>query len=145
MSIADAGYYDGLNQRLLDALPNARNVLELGCANGRLGRRYKELHPEARWTGVDIVAGAVETASSYLDAVHLIDVESGSLDAVGSSFETIVIGDMLEHIREPERLLTRLLDLSTADAKLVCCIPNMSHISVLVFRLVNSATSLDLA
>ena len=43
---AATNYYDGLNLKLLDAIPaKARRVLELGCANGLLGRRFKELHP----------------------------------------------------------------------------------------------------
>jgi predicted TPR repeat methyltransferase len=52
-------YYDGLNQKLLHAIPtNARKVLELGCANGRLGQRYKELNRKSRWVGIDIAASA---------------------------------------------------------------------------------------
>jgi len=33
---------DGLNEKLLAAIPPSKNVLELGCATGRLGQRYKE-------------------------------------------------------------------------------------------------------
>ena len=41
-----SNYYDGLNEKLLAAIPaQAQRVLELGCANGRLGRRYKEVNP----------------------------------------------------------------------------------------------------
>lgn len=33
-----SAYHDGLNAKLLDAIPtDARHVLELGCASGRLG------------------------------------------------------------------------------------------------------------
>jgi hypothetical protein len=36
-----SNYYDGLNQKLLAAIPtDAQRVLELGCANGRLGQRF---------------------------------------------------------------------------------------------------------
>ncbi len=140
MSATEAGYYDGLNERLLNAIPAALNVLELGCANGRLGRRYKEQHPDARWTGIDIVAGAVETASRYLDAAYVLDIETGSLDGIGTGFDAIVIGDVLEHLKAPERVLERLLELSTADATLVSCIPNMSHISVIERMLAGDIT-----
>ena len=35
-------YFDGLNQKLLEAIPaDARNVIEFGCANGRLGEAFK--------------------------------------------------------------------------------------------------------
>ena len=133
MTAASDTYYDGLNQKLLDAVPDVGNVLELGCANGRLGRRYKELHPSARWTGIDLNPEAVTTAKPYLDAAYALDLDRDvdALSAIGSGYDAVVIGDVLEHLKDPERVLARLLALTTADAKLVCCIPNMSHISVL--------------
>jgi SAM-dependent methyltransferase len=133
-------YYDGLNEKLLHAVPDAGKVLELGCANGRLGRRYKELHPDARWYGVDLNAEAVKTAAHVLDGAFALDLDVDSLDAIGSGYDAIVIGDLLEHLKDPERVLTRLLEVSTADARLVCCIPNMAHISVLERMLAGDIT-----
>ena len=54
------GYFDGLNERLFAAIPpDARNVIEFGCANGLLGAACKNGHPAMRWTGVDLSAAAV--------------------------------------------------------------------------------------
>ncbi len=125
-------YYDGLNQKLYNALPkNAHKVLELGCANGYLGKLYKEVNPNSTWWGLDLSAQALETASQHLDQVFAIDLDCDSLTTIEKGFDLIVIGDLLEHLKNPEKVLDALYDLATQDAKIVCCLPNMAHLSVL--------------
>ena len=126
-----SGYYDGLNEKLLNAVPDVRKILELGCANGRLGQRFKELHPHAQWYGVDVNDDAVQTASTVLDGAFRLDLDDDSLAGIGSGYDAIVVGDLLEHLKDPELLLRRLRDISTDEARLVCCVPNMAHITVL--------------
>lgn len=138
-----SNYYDGLNQKLLAAIPaDARRVLELGCANGRLGRRFKELHPGVTWWGVEMAADAAATAAQHLDRVIQLDLDRADLAQLEGGFDTIVIGDLLEHVRDPARLLESLYDLATADAQIVCCLPNMAHLSV-IERLVAGDISYD--
>ncbi|CAN5231920.1 hypothetical protein BH09PSE6_BH09PSE6_24530 [soil metagenome] len=138
-------YYDGLNLKLLDAIPrDSMRVLELGCANGRLGRRFKELSPLTEWWGVDINEAACTAASAVLDRAFLLDIDRDGLAAVGRGFDVIVIGDLLEHLRDPQRLLESLYDLATPDARIVCCLPNMTHLSV-IERMVAGDISYDAA
>jgi 2-polyprenyl-3-methyl-5-hydroxy-6-metoxy-1,4-benzoquinol methylase len=138
-----SNYYDGLNQKLLAAIPaDAKRVLELGCANGRLGQRFKELHPGVTWWGVEMSAEAAATAAQHLDRVVQFDLDRADLAQLEGGFDTIVIGDLLEHVRDPARLLESLYDLATADAQIVCCLPNMAHLSV-IERLVAGDISYD--
>ena len=138
-----SNYYDGLNQKLLAAIPDdARHVLELGCANGRLGRRFKETHPQVQWWGVDCSAEASATAGEHLDRVFTADIDSMDLSTLGRGFDVIVIGDLLEHLRRPQAALEALYDLSAAGAQIVCCLPNMAHLSV-IERLVAGDISYD--
>lgn len=123
MSPAGRNDSNELNEKLLNALTDARSVLELGNANGGLGRRYKELHPGARWTGIEA-----------------LDLDADALDGIGSGFDLIVIGEGLERLADPERFLARLLERATDDARLICCVPNMSHISVLERMLAGDIT-----
>lgn len=127
-----SNYYDGLNLKLLAAIPaDARRVLELGCANGRLGQRFKELHPQAEWWGVDVSAQAAAEAARHLDRVFTLDLDEADLSVLGTGFDVIVIGDLLEHLRSPAAVLDALYDLSAEGARIVCCLPNMGHLSVL--------------
>ncbi len=128
-----SNYYDGLNLKLLAAIPaDAKRVLELGCANGRLGRRFKELHPGVHWSGVELMADAAATAAQHLDRVIQLDLDHAELSQqLEGGFDAIVIGDLLEHVREPGRLLESLYDLAAPHAQIVCCLPNMAHLSVI--------------
>lgn len=138
-------YYEGLNLKLLTAVPaDARRVLELGCANGRLGRRFKEDHPGVQWWGVDRSTQATEVAGRYLDRVFNLDLDRLELAALGRGFDVIVIGDLLEHLANPEAVLEALYDLSAPGARIVCCLPNMAHLSV-IERLVAGDMSYDAA
>jgi SAM-dependent methyltransferase len=134
---------DGLNLKLLDAIPAmAQRVLELGCGDGRLGRRFKELHRATHWCGVDFTSEAVQQSSAHLDHVVQMDLDHIDLSRLPGPFDVIVIGDLLEHLRQPLRLLEGLHDLATADAQIVCCLPNMAHLSV-IERLVAGDISYD--
>ena len=124
-------YYGGLNEKLYAALPSAARILELGCAAGRLGERYKQLHPEVYWVGVDLNDQALRLAATRLDATHRLDVDAGDLSVVGADFDCVVFGNLLEHLKCPETLLNALQKVTTPEATLVCCIPNMGHISVI--------------
>ncbi len=138
-------YYDGLNLKLFDAIPKAANrILELGCANGRLGRLYKESHPRSQWLGVDSSGDAIAAASQSLDRVFTIDLNRDDLGILAAmeKFDVVVIGDLLEHLIHPDKLLDQLYRLTTPDAKIICCLPNMAHISV-VQRLLCGDMSYD--
>ena len=99
------GYYSGLNTSLLKALPSSKRVLEIGCAEGLLGSRYLQANPGAQWIGVDIHPPSVAQAKQVLTEAHRIDVEQESLECLGGGFDLIVLGDVLEHLKDSESLV----------------------------------------
>lgn len=127
------GYYDGVNKKLYESIPKGeKKILELGCANGRLGELYKSNNPLAHWTGVDYSESAVALAKTTLDRAEQIDLNNFDTKSFFNSekFDVIVIGDLLEHLQDPESTLEKLHEISHSDTEIVCCLPNMAHISV---------------
>ena len=124
-------YYEGLNEKLYKALPNARRVLEIGCAGGRLGAAYKQANPKAYWCGVEMVPEIAERAAQMLDKVICGDVNSIKAEDFDEPFDLVVCGDVLEHLIDPEFTLRNLRKLVSTGARLVTCVPNMGHISVI--------------
>jgi 2-polyprenyl-3-methyl-5-hydroxy-6-metoxy-1,4-benzoquinol methylase len=128
-------YYAGLNNKLLANIPPfKRKVLELGCAAGRLGEKYKSENPHTEWHGIDISMSALSEANQVLDATYLINLDQDyDLSRILSQrdFDAIVIGDLIEHLVNPEPLLESLHQITTSDAELICCIPNMSNAEVI--------------
>jgi len=132
----------GVNERLYAAIPKAAKVLELGCGGGLLGERYKREHPGTHWVGVDVSGEALQLAATRLDATHCVDLDVAMLDNVGSDYDCVVMGNLLEQLKYPERLLEQLKAITVAEVALVMCVPNMSHISVLE-RLIMGDISYD--
>ncbi len=130
VAAADSAYYEGLNEKLLAAIPAAaRNVLEFGCANGRLGEACKHRQPGLRWTGVDIRVG--DAARKRLDEVVPMDLDAPDAARLRRDYDVVVFGDLLEHLRDPEAFLSFAHAVSAPSARLVCCVPNMAHASVI--------------
>ncbi len=116
--------------------------MELGCANGKLRRHYKEINKQTYWIGIDINRKVIYETSKYLDEAHEINIDTSELENTGNDFDVIVIGDLLEHLKILENLLDKIYDLSLPTASVVCCIPNTSHIGI-VERLISGYFSYD--
>jgi SAM-dependent methyltransferase len=130
MSTAKPGDEDNL--KLLGAIPaSARRILELGCGDGRLGRRFKQMRPDVQWWGVDASADALRAAAPHLDRVIELDADAADLSVLEGGFDAIVIGSLLPQLRHPERVLAALYDLTSAGAHIVCRVQNIGHLSVI--------------
>jgi 2-polyprenyl-3-methyl-5-hydroxy-6-metoxy-1,4-benzoquinol methylase len=129
-------YYDWVNENLLYLLPlDARLVVEIGCAGGAMGHRYKLSNPQARYVGVEYHAEAARIAAYRLDHVVVGDVEQLDAAAVGvvpGTVDCLVYGDVLEHLRDPWTVLRRHAAWLRPGGMAVACIPNVQHWSVFV-------------
>ncbi|MFO1148431.1 MAG: methyltransferase domain-containing protein [Alsobacter sp.] len=130
------GYFSSVNPDLLRRVPlTADCVLEVGSGDGALGRRFKMRNPQTQWLAIEVDANAARTAAGVLDDVLHADVErlgEAELDAflAGRTPDVLVFGDVLEHLREPEAALARLVDRLAPGGAVVACIPNIGHWSV---------------
>lgn len=132
------GYFDNVNSDLLARADiSAGCVLELGCGTGALGGALKLRAPLARIVGVERDAGAATQARKVLDAVVEGDAEAaGTLDALdralaGAPVDLLLIGDVLEHLRDPWAMLSALRARMRESGAAAICLPNAAHWSLL--------------
>lgn len=82
-----------------------KRVLDVGCSTGYLARILRGTGNVV--SGVEIDPEAAEQARPALDRLVVGDVESMDFSEhfEAASFDVVVFGDVLEHVREPARVL----------------------------------------
>jgi glycosyltransferase involved in cell wall biosynthesis len=93
-----------------------------------MSRVLRELGCEV--TGVEIDAKAGEIAAAYCKRMVIGDLDHLGLDFGGERFDVVVAADVLEHLKDPLRILQRVRQLLEPDGHLVVSIPNIAHLSV---------------
>ncbi|MGE5323691.1 MAG: class I SAM-dependent methyltransferase [Actinomycetota bacterium] len=119
----------GRNRVLVDLAAQGRQILELGCATGFISRHLKERG--CKVTGVEISPEAAEYARQWCDKVIVHDLsQSGWSEQAGREFDTVICGDVLEHLPHPGRTLKEIAGLLTPDGRVIISLPNIAHIRV---------------
>lgn len=127
----DPGYFEHARPEILEMIPSeAREILDIGCGAGRLGEALKGRQP-ARVTGIERNPGAAEAARHRLDRVLEVDAEALQVGQfLPATFDIVVCGDILEHLRDPLATLKTLGTWLKPEGSLVASLPNVQHHSV---------------
>jgi 2-polyprenyl-3-methyl-5-hydroxy-6-metoxy-1,4-benzoquinol methylase len=105
-----------------------RDVLDVGCSSGYLARPLTDAG--ARVLGLEIDPDAAAQARSVCAEVVVGDVESMELPFERESFDVILCGDVVEHLRDPGAALARLRPLLRPRGRLVLTTPNVANWSM---------------
>jgi len=111
---------------LVDALPaegRGRRVLDIGCAAGYLaamlaGRGYEVV-------GIERPGGHGDSFPENVELVEA-DLDSG-LPPLRGKFSYVICGDILEHLRDPAKLLKQVAANLEPDGVLVASVPNSGN------------------
>ncbi len=125
--------HDRPNPDLLDAMPKAATVVEVGCSRGALALAYKQRNPYTRYIGIEIDADYATTAQQHCDEVRFGNIEDLiQSDAIKdlSQADCWVFGDTLEHLQDPWQVLRSTHELLSPNGCVCACIPNMQHWSI---------------
>lgn len=107
------------------------NILEIGCGCGATMAKIKNYYPFATTYGIEIVDTAAQLANIFGDVV-CDDVENMTFSYKEEYFDYCIMGDVLEHLREPKFVLQRLKKYIKRGGKIILSMPNMKHWSVIV-------------
>jgi 2-polyprenyl-3-methyl-5-hydroxy-6-metoxy-1,4-benzoquinol methylase len=102
-----------------------RDVLDVGCSSGYLAAPLAAAG--ARVVGVELDPDAAEEARAFCADVLVGDFDSMELPFEAASFDAIVCGDLVEHLRDPKRALERLRPLLRPGGRLVLSTPNIAN------------------
>ena len=118
-------------------------VLEIGCEIGGTLFYIRENYPKAEIHGCDIAEGAVKIAAYNMDA-FVSNIEGENLPFEPESLDVVVFGDVLEHLRDPQRTITYVKTLLKKGGCILASIPNLMHISVIADLLRGNFTYTDI-
>lgn len=111
-------------------VPNGSRVLEIGCGYGSISRVLKE--QDCAVTAVEVIPVMAQAASAYCERIIVADVEKdGVLDSLETRFDAIVMADVLEHLRNPVKLLQDIAQLVSPTGALVISFPNVAYFGLL--------------
>jgi 2-polyprenyl-3-methyl-5-hydroxy-6-metoxy-1,4-benzoquinol methylase len=116
---------DGSHRVLLDwlAARSPTRVLDVGCFDGRFASRVTAQGHDV--VGLDKVeyAGVADVLSQFIETDLNEPLPSGLPD----DFDVIVAADVLEHVAEPNQLLSALRDHLAPGGEILVSIPSISH------------------
>lgn len=108
---------------------NPINCLDIGCACGATLLEIKNLYPNAGIYGIELDPYSADFAS------HIATVVQGNAETMDFpfdiAFDYIFLGDILEHLVEPGRLLQKLKAHLSEQGVIITSIPNILHYSAI--------------
>jgi 2-polyprenyl-3-methyl-5-hydroxy-6-metoxy-1,4-benzoquinol methylase len=128
---ADPTYYQQARPEVAALVPTtARRVLDVGCAEGVLGRHLLE-RGVAEVVGIEQVPEVAIRAGKRLTRVLCGDVSTVDLPPNLGTFDCIVFADVLEHLANPTETLRRFLPLLAPGGTIAASIPNVRHHAII--------------
>lgn len=117
-------------------------VLDLGCSRGYLGRELKKIS-DTYLVGVDCDDHSLEEARPFYNQVVLADLEK-ELPLPAEEFNLFLLGDILEHLRNPEGLLGEVRRLAQGpNSYVIVSVPNVANLYVRLRLLFGSFSYAD--
>ena len=115
-------------------IPDGARVLDVGCHTGILGEALRS-RKKCTVVGIDNDASALHVAESRLDGVAFVDLESpgwaDKLIASGkSNFDIVLFGDVIEHTREPLKILKEAIALLAPNGQAIVSLPNIANLRI---------------
>jgi uncharacterized protein (TIGR03382 family) len=124
-----AGYFANARRDWVDPLPHdpELRVLELGCGSGATGALALAAVKAGVWVGIERQGAAAEAARAVLSDVIVGDVDALDIRHPEASFDLLVMGEVLEHLPDPEATLARLVRFLKPGGRALASTPNIAH------------------
>lgn len=123
--------YESGRADLLSHVPDdATEILDIGCARGLFGELLKK-RQKCRVTGIDMDSGLLAYAKERIDEVIHGDIEEVLGRGTLKTYDCIVCGDILEHLRNPWSVARMLMPRLNAGGRLIASTPNINNWAIL--------------
>ena len=114
-------------KKMLRLVGEGKRVIDFGCATGYFSQLLAKKGCSV--TGVEINPEAAKFAEQYCEQVIVADLDFVSVTAIlpKQAFDVAVFGDVLEHLRNPWKVVSEIRQLLKPEGYVVASIPNIAH------------------
>ncbi|MCG2737897.1 MAG: class I SAM-dependent methyltransferase [Candidatus Methanoperedenaceae archaeon] len=126
-------YFSYIRGDIIDLISVGNHrILDVGCGEGRTLRQLKELGKAKETIGIEINENMANRLAQNVDKMIIGDVENLELDFEKEFFDYIIFGDILEHLRNPIKILKEYSEYLKNDGYIIASIPNLNHYGVVI-------------
>ncbi len=114
-------YTDHRIQKILSLVKDysPKSVLDVGCGNGYLLKEIRKTNKSSRLVGIDV----------YKTKIKGVEIKTGDitkrLNFEPNSFDCIVLGEVIEHVPDPDFLLAEIRRVLAKGGILIVSTPNL--------------------
>ncbi len=118
-------------KKMLSLIGKNKCVIDFGCATGYFARLLTDRG--CKVTGVELNSKAAKVAENYCDEVIVADLDFVSLNDIllekvsKEKFDVAIFGDILEHLRNPWKILEETRNILKPQGYVIASIPNIAH------------------
>lgn len=118
---------------IANKIKNNSKVLEFGPSHGRL-TRYLKNSLECKVHCIELDDEAAKDASMYSEKMIVCDIESFTWteEIKEERFDYIIFADVLEHLRNPKKVLSICKNYLNHTGSILISIPNIAHSSIII-------------
>jgi len=125
-------YYSNVRYEMLSLIPTKAGirVLEIGAGGGNTLVAFKESHPDAEVSGIELnpIAGSNQD-SALIRKFVFGNIETMDIPFDEEYFDVVLCGDVLEHLIDPWKAIDKIQKLLKPGGVLIASIPNIRHYS----------------
>ena len=124
--------WDNTATKVISLVGKGKRVLEFGCGPGHMSKVLSE-KMGCDVTGIEVDMEAASSARRYCSRVVELDLDKEDPRQYlnGQKFDVLLFADVLEHLKDPWRLLSMAHDLLAEQGYIVASLPNVGYCGVL--------------
>ncbi len=123
--LAPRRYFEAVRHDLIEIVEGSGlRVLEIGCGTGATGAAMLRSGIAGEAVGIEFEPTSAAAARDVLTEVHEVDLEDFDPSVLGT-FDVILIGDVLEHLLDPWKVVSELSAILRPSGQFIVSIPNV--------------------
>lgn len=121
-------YSNAGNSFVVKLIPRGvSNILDIGCGCGDTATLIKQERRNVWIEGITFNPAEGKIARGVVDRIHIIDIEEPRFSECfeANQFDCLLFSHVLEHLREPSRVIEAFLPFLKPEGFLIAAVPNI--------------------